>query len=388
MWFPPFKSLSIFLFILILISVTHGIAQAPTVRFVDGEGETLAEVEFKLHQEIVYLPVETLKTAFDPEMTHEYHRPRKQLILKTKGKELRLRMGNTTVNIDSGKQTFTLPAPPLAIEGQPMLPIHFFRKILEHLDDVEVLYNPNLQRIRIIPKTAWALDISDDTREWTIIIDPGHGGEGDLGCKSQNGLLEKDIVLAAAKEIKKLSEQHQLSIHLTRDQDTEKTLIQRVQTANREQGRLFLSLHCNASFSPNHKGMRLYINNPNGQPRFRTSEMPRFGKKRLNILDQANYLKQSKNFASVLQKELNFLAENPIVITEFPIITLSDVSMPAVLLELGYLSNIDDAKQLSNPDHISELAVAIIRAIQIYSASVNQPSKSNGFSERKPSVTN
>ncbi|MDE0315245.1 MAG: N-acetylmuramoyl-L-alanine amidase [Candidatus Poribacteria bacterium] len=388
MWFPPFKSLSIFLFILILISVTHGIAQAPTVRFVDGEGETLAEVEFKLHQEIVYLPVETLKTAFDPEMTHEYHRPRKQLILKTKGKELRLRMGNTTVNIDSGKQTFTLPAPPLAIEGQPMLPIHFFRKILAHLDDVEVLYNPNLQRIRIMPKTAWALDVSDDTREWTIIIDPGHGGEGDLGCKSQNGLHEKDIVLAAAKEIKKLSEQHQLSIHLTRDQDTEKTLIQRVQTANREQGRLFLSLHCNASFSPNHKGMRLYINNPNGQPRFRTSEMPRFGKKRLNILNQANYLKQSKNFANVLQKELNFLAENPIVITEFPIITLSDVSMPAVLLELGYLSNIDDAKQLSNPDHISELAVAIIRAIQIYSASVNQPSKSNGFSERKPSDTN
>ncbi len=388
MWLRPFESLSLFLFTVILISVTHGIAHASTVRFVDGEGETLAEVEFKLHQEIVYLPVETLKIVFDPEMTHEYHRPRKQLILKTKGKELRLRMGNATVHIDSGKQTFTLAAPPLAIQGQPMLPIHFFREILEHLDDVEVLYNPNLQRIRIMPKTAWALDLSDDTREWTIIIDPGHGGGGDLGCKSQNGLLEKDIVLAAAKEIKKLSEQHQLSIHLTREQDIEKTLIQRVQTANREQGRLFLSLHCNASFSPNHKGMRLYINNPNGQPRFRTSEMPRFGKKRLNILNQANYLKQSKNFANVLQKELNFLAENPIVITEFPIITLSDVSMPAVLLELGYLSNIDDAKRLSNPDHISELAVAIIRAIQLYSASVNQPPKSNGFSKRKPSDTN
>ncbi len=388
MWLRPFESLSLFLFIVILISVTHGIAQAPTVRFVNSDGETLAEVEFKLHQEIVYLPVETLKTVFDPEMTHEYHRPRKQLILKTKGKELRLRMGNTTVNLDSGKQTFTLAAPPLTIQGQPMLPIHFFRKVLEHLDDVEVLYNPDLQRIRIIPKTTWALDASDDTRGWTIIIDPGHGGEDDLGCESQNGLLEKDIVLAVAKEIKRLSDQHRLLIHLTRDQDGEKTLIQRVQTANRGQGRLFLSLHCNASFSPNHRGMRLYINNPNGQPRFRTSEMPVFGNKRLNILTQANYLKQSKSFANVLQKELNFLAENPIVITEFPIVTLSDVSMPAVLLELGYLSNIDDAKRLSNPDHISELAVAIIRAIQLYSASVNQSSKSNGPLERKSSDAN
>lgn len=388
MWLRPFKFLSLSLFILILISVTHGIAQAPTVRFVDGEGETLTEAEFELHQEIVYLPVETLKTAFDPEMTHEYHRPKKQLILKTKGRELQLRMGNTTVNIDSGKQTFTLAAPPLTIQGQPMLPIHFFREILEHLDDVEVLYNPNLQRIRIMPKTAWALDGSDDTREWTIIIDPGHGGEDDPGCKSQNGILEKNIVLAVAKEIKKLSEQHRLSIHLTRDQDIEKTLIQRVQTANRGKGRLFLNLHCNASFSPNHRGMRLYINNPNGQPRFRTSEMPIFGNKRLNILNQANYLKQSKTFANLLQKELNFLAENPIIITEFPIITLSDVSMPAVLLELGYLSNIDDAKRLSNPDHISELADAIIRAIQLYSASVNQSSKSNEFSKRKSSDNN
>lgn len=379
MWLRPFETLVILLFIVILVFTTHGIAQAPTVRFVDGESETLAEVESTLHQETIYLPVETLKTVFDPEMTHPYHHPKKQLTLKTNGKELRLLMGNTTVNIDPGKQTLILNTPPLAIQGQPMLPIEFFKKILPLLDDVEVLYNRTLQRVRIMPKTVWTVETPDGTHEWIIIIDPGHGGEDDLGCKSQNGVIEKDVVLAVAKEIQRLSNQHRLSIRLTRDQDVKKTRIQRVQTTNRNQGQLFLSLHCNASFSPNHKGMRLYINNPNGQLRFKATPIPVFGKKRLNILTQANYLRLSQNFASVLQKELNFLAEDPIVISEFPIITLTDVHMPAVLLELGYLSNIDDATRLSNPDHIVQVAETIIRALQIYSVSVNQSSNPDGL---------
>jgi N-acetylmuramoyl-L-alanine amidase len=388
MWLRTFKALPLFLIIVILVSATHGFAQASTVRFVDGDGDTLEEVEFILYQDKVYLPIETIKTVFDSEMTHLYHSPRKQLTLKTKGKEIRLRMGNTTVNIDPGNQTFTLTTPPRAIQGQPMLPIAFFTQVLKHLDDVEVLYNPNLQRIRIMPKTVWVPDTSEGTREWTIIIDPGHGGEDDLGCKSQSGLLEKDVVLAVAKEVQKLSNQQGLLIHLTRSRDVKKTRIQRFQSANRKQGQLFLSLHCNASFSPSHKGIRLYVNNPNGQLRFRTAAIPVFGKKSLNILTQANFLKQSKDFATVLQKELNFLAEDPIVISEFPIIALTDVYMPAVLLELGYLSNMGDATRLSKPDHISDLAQSIVRAIQLYSASVNQSVDPNGLQENANPDTN
>lgn len=379
MWLRPFETILPLLLIVILVFTTHGIAQAPTVRFVDGESKTLTDVEFTLHQGIIYFPVETLKIVFDPEMTHPYHHPKKQLTLKTKGKELRLQMGETTVNIDSGKDPLILNSPPRVIQGQPMLPIEFFQKVLPRLDDVEVLYNRTLQRVRIMPKTVWAPETTDDTQEWVIIIDPGHGGEDDFGCKSQNGVTEKDVVLAVGKEIQRLGNQQGLSIRLTRDQDVKKSRIQRVQTTNRNQGQLFLSLHCNASFSPNHKGMRLYINNPNGQLRVKTTPIPVFGKKRLNILTQANFLKQSQNFASVLQKELNFLAEDPIVISEFPIITLADVYMPAVLLELGYLSNVDDATRLSNPNHTVQVAETIVRAIQIYSVSVNQSANPNGL---------
>ncbi len=374
MWLHTLKPSIILLFILILASATHGYVQAATVRFVDADGETLDEVEYILHQENVYLPVDTLKSVFDSEMSDLYHRPKKQLVIKTKGKEILIRMGKSLVSIDSGKQTHTLTVPPLVLQGQPMLPVAFFTEILPLLDDVEVLYNPNLRRIRIMPETVWENDNADGIQNWTIIIDPGHGGD-DLGCKSQNGLIEKEVVLAVAKQIQILAKQSELNIKLTRDQDSKKTRVQRVQVTNKNQGRLFLSLHCNTSYSPSHKGMRIYLNNPNGQLRFSTAAMPVFGKKSLNIRTQSNFLKQSKEFASFLQKELNFVLDEPIVISEFPIIALKEIYMPAILLELGYLSNLDDANRLSKSEFLSEIAEAIIRAVQLYSASVKQTEK-------------
>lgn len=371
----PYHFLFLIQIILIIFIKTHGYAQAPTVRFVNMNGEIIAEVESVLHKNSVYLPVETVKDVFDSEMTYNYHLPKKQLILKTKGKELRLRMGSDTVNIVSDKKIVPINVPPQVIQGQPMLPINFFQNILHLLDDVVVLYNPNLQRVRIIPKTVEEGNIDDVDKNFIVIIDPGHGGEEDIGCKSQNGMVEKEIVLAVAKKIQTLSEQQGFIVHLTRERDINKTRIQRVQFTNRKNGQLFISLHCNASYAENHKGMRLYINNPNGQLRSKAGITKVIGQKGINILNQANYLKQSRDYATILQNELNFFTEDQVTLKEFPMIALSDVYMPAVMLELGYLSNTDDATKLSNPDYISDLAKSILRSIKLYTTSVEDNTK-------------
>lgn len=371
----PYHFLFLIQIILIIFIKTHGYAQAPTVRFVNMNGEIIAEVESVLHKNSVYLPVETVKDVFDSEMTYNYHLPKKQLILKTKGKELRLRMGSDTVNIVSDKKIVPINVPPQVIQGQPMLPINFFQNILHLLDDVVVLYNPNLQRVRIIPKTVEEGNIDDVDKNFIVIIDPGHGGEEDIGCKSQNGMVEKEIVLAVAKKIQILSEQQGFIVHLTRERDINKTRIQRVQFTNRKNGQLLISLHCNASYAENHKGMRLYINNPNGQLRSKAGITKVIGQKGINILNQANYLKQSRDYATILQNELNFFTEDQVTLKEFPMIALSDVYMPAVMLELGYLSNTDDATKLSNPDYISDLAKSILRSIKLYTTSVEDNTK-------------
>ena len=363
------KSLHLILPTIILLYITfftHGNAQAPTVRFVDKEGNTLSEVQFTLHKGSIYIPAEELKEIFKEDVSTLYNRPRKQLRVKIKGKELDLNIGKTTVKNTADNETFTLSVPPIAINRQPMLPIKFFTEILPSIDDIEVLYNPHLQRIRFMPKTAWTSNPEETSKEWIIVIDPGHGGQEDIGCKAQNGLLEKDVVLSVAKEIQKLGKQYGFTINLTRSEDIKRTRVQRVQSSNQLRGQLFLSLHCNASFSQKHKGMHIYVNNPNGQLQFRTAAMPAFARKRLNIRSQSNFLTKSKEFAAILQKEMGFIAENPIPISEFPIIALSEVYMPALLLELGYLTNIDDAALLSSQDHIRELATAITRALQTF----------------------
>ena len=231
------------------------IAQAPSARFIDAEGKTLADVPTVLHDKRIYLPVDAVKTVFDERTTQQYNLPRKRLTLKTKGKTVRLEMGKTTVNIDAGRQTLELSVPPQVIEGTPMLPLAFFIEVLPVLDDIEVLYNPVCNASDSCPKPTGNPPREGASREWTVIIDPGHGGSDDRGCESNTGLLEKDVGLALAKQLQRISRQHGYQAHLTRETDVKKTQLERIQIANGNQGQLLLSYTATPRF---HRRKRVF----------------------------------------------------------------------------------------------------------------------------------
>ena len=363
---------ALFFGILVWSIALKGIAQEPYVRFIDVDGKIIAEVPAQLKDEKVYLSVDAVKQVFDPAMTDQYNYPRKRLTLRTKNKQIRLQMGKPTVTIDPGGKIVTLSTPPMIIAQQPMVPVTFFTQLLPIFNDVEVIYNPSLRRVQMRPKGALIPTGVADSQNWAIIIDPGHGGADDRGCEGNTGLLEKDVILALAKQIQQISKQKEMQVYLTRRRDTKKTHFERIQVANRNQGKLFLSLHCNASFSPHEKGVKIYLNNPKGELRFPRMVGQAPAGQRLKILAQANFLKQSRDFAFALQAELNFLTEIPVTITEMPLVTLSEIYMPAVVLELGYLSNVEDLEKLSNPEYIASVAQAVTRAVQRYVSSVNQ----------------
>ena len=367
-----------FLGILAWAVALNGIAQETFVRFIDVDGELIAEVPAQHQGEQIYLPVDAVKEVFDPDMTDQYNHPRKRLTLKTKGKQIRVQIGNPVVSIDPGGQTHTLPTPPIIIAQQPVLPITFFTQVLPELNNLEAIYNPSLQRVQLRPKGTWTPTITDDSTGWAIIVDPGHGGPDDRGCESNTGILEKDIVLTLAKQLQRISKPQGMQIYLTRQIDAKKTHLERIQVAKRNQGRLFLSLHCNASFSPHEKGIKIYLNNPKGQLRFPSNVQSEPIGQRLNILAQANFLKQSRDFAHALQTELNFLTEIPIQITELPLIALSEIYMPAIVLELGYLSNAEDLEKLSNAEYMTSVAQAITRAFRRYISSTNPSVRATG----------
>ena len=319
----------------------------------------------------LYLPLDAVQQVIDPATTHQYNHPRKRLTLKIKGRQIHLQMGKPTVSIEPGGQTLTLSTPPILIDQRPMLPIAFFKQLLPILNNVDVIYNANLNRLQIRPKGTWTPAETDNIQNWAIIVDPGHGGD-DQGCEGSTGILEKNIVLALAKQLQRHSQQQGIQVHLTRETDTEKTQFQRIQIAKQNQGQLFLSLHCNASFSPHEKGIRIYLNNPKGQIRFPSTTKPALTGQHLKVLTQVNFLKQSHDFARALQTELNFLTETPIQIIDLPLIALSDVHTPAVVLELGYLSNVEDLEKLSNAEYTESLSQAMTRALQRYISSVHQ----------------
>ena len=357
---------ALFLSILAWITTLNGIAQQTSVRFTDVNGETIAEVPAQRQAEQIYLSVDAARQVFDPAMTDQYNHPRKRLTLKTKGKQIRLQIGNPVVSIDPSGQTRALPTPPITIAQQPMLPIAFFTQLLPDLNNLDAIYNPSLNRVQLRPKGTWMPTVTGDSVNWAIIIDPGHGGADDRGCESRTGLLEKDIVLTLAKRLSSISKAQSMQVYLTRQTDTKKTHFERIQVAKRNQAQLFLSLHCNASFSPYEKGIKIYLNNPKGQLRFPSNVQSAPIGQQLKTLAQANFLKQSQDFAHALQTELNFLTETPVKIIELPLITLSEAYMPAVVLEIGYLSNVEDLKKLSNSEYIAGIAQAVVRAFQRY----------------------
>lgn len=360
----------LFLGILVFAATLSSIAEEPAVRFIDADGKTIAEVSAQHREEQVYLPVDAVKQVIDPAATHQYNHPQKRLTLEIKGRQIRLQMDKPTVSIDGG-QTLTLSTPPIIIAQRPMLPIAFFKQLLPIFNNVDVIYNSNLNRLQIRPKGTWTSVETDNIQNWSIIVDPGHGGD-DQGCEGSTGILEKNIVLALAKQLQRISKQQGVQVYLTRETDTKRTQFERIQVAKQNQGQLFLSLHCNASFSPHEKGIRIYLNNPKGQIRFPSTTKPTLTGQRLKVLTQVNFLKQSHDFARALQTELNFLTETPIQIIDLPLIALSEAYMPAVVLELGYLSNVEDLEKLSNAEYTESVSQAITRALQRYISSANQ----------------
>ena len=366
--------------ILLLNCINYSFAQSSPIRFVDGSGKPLAQAQIIEQSGGLYLPVQTLREAFDPGMKQQYSSLTKLLTLNLKEKQLHLRIGSLSVSVDSDEMKLSLSHPPLIIEGQLMLPLAFFTDLLPKIYDFRVTHNPVIQTIHITEKAAPPPDFSPDTStegpaKFLVILDPGHGG-ADTGYQGSTMRAEKNIVLDLAKKIEEIARRNQVAVLLTRDADFEKRPKERIDIAQNNQGRLFLSLHCNASFSDRAAGIHLYVSNSLGitqldRPPTNPSETSR-DTLTIEALSQEDFLIQSRQFATILQTELEKLSPAPIPLSEIPLATLASVYIPAVLIEIGYLSNEADEARLSDADNLAFIATGIVQAIQKYVTESNQ----------------
>jgi N-acetylmuramoyl-L-alanine amidase len=220
-----------------------------------------------------------------------------------------------------------------------------------------------------------------------IVIDAGHGGI-DSGTNGVNGLQEKDVVLDEALRLgRALAQRPDYVVHLTRDSDVYIPLKERVNIGRSWRADLFISLHADSNPDPNVNGLSIYTLSESGSDR----EAAALARKEnqsdviagvdlaggnstvapiLIDLAQRDTMNRSSRFAegavATLSHSTAILPRQPHRSAAFVVLKAPDV--PSVLIELGYLSNSDDAEQMNSPRWRNSVAQAIAGAVDRYFA--------------------
>ncbi len=221
-----------------------------------------------------------------------------------------------------------------------------------------------------------------------IVLDAGHGGK-DPGTIGVTGVKEKDVTLGIVLKLGRLIEKNlkDVKVVYTRKTDTFVELDRRGQIANQANGKLFISVHCNAmprKPSPR-RGFEVYLLRPG-----RTDEAIAIAERENSVIEleegyeqryqkltdenfilvtmaQSAHMKASERFAELVSRELDrhlTTANNGVLQAGF--LVLVGASMPNVLIETAYLSNREDERLLKSDAGQQQYAEAIFKAIKRY----------------------
>jgi N-acetylmuramoyl-L-alanine amidase len=221
----------------------------------------------------------------------------------------------------------------------------------------------------------------------TIVIDPGHGGS-ETGAIGPSGVAEKELTLLLARDLEAHLGRLGVRVVLTRGEDATIPHDTRAAIANQNRADLFISIHLNSSLGSGAHGAETYFLSteasdaraaraadeenapgavPSGQTAGDTSDEVKDLELILWDLAQTRHLSESQRFATLIQGELNeTLQLRDRGVKQAPFRVLRGAEMPAVLVELGFLSNPDEEKKLQDAAYRGELAEALTRAVERY----------------------
>ena len=222
-------------------------------------------------------------------------------------------------------------------------------------------------------------------RRYTVVIDPGHGGR-DAGAVGYRRKKEKDAVLAVAKELKKELLKRGFNVYLTRSRDVFIPLKKRTRYANRKQADFFISIHANAAPKRSHwnksRGIETYFLSRARTGRAKrvaaiensaeVKNVDRFTKEAyLSLLNREKIIESNKlaidlqrQMLSSVRSRYKDVVDNGV--REGPFWVLVGAQMPAVLIEIGYITNPTEAKRLFTTRYRKLLAEGIANGIQSY----------------------
>ncbi len=250
------------------------------------------------------------------------------------------------------------------------------RQQARHLADAKQQVANSIEK----QKKKWKLDV--------VVIDPGHGGH-DPGTIGIIGTREKDITLGISLKLGEMiqKEMPDVKVVYTRKTDRFVELFRRGQIANENEGKIFISIHCNSTERKpsSANGFEIYLLRPG-----KTEDAIRIAEKENDVVKlekdyeyryqelteenfiiltmaQSSYVKQSERFAEMLEETMSAQMEGqrqPVKQAGFYV--LVGASMPNVLVETGYLSNGNEERFLRSPAGQKKIAAAILNGLKGY----------------------
>jgi N-acetylmuramoyl-L-alanine amidase len=200
-----------------------------------------------------------------------------------------------------------------------------------------------------------------------IVIDPGHGGQ-DSGARGPDGTLEKTVTLELARLIATQLEP-EFRVVLTRSDDYGMNLDKRTAVANHVNADVFIAIHTGGSFAHSTTGTAIYYYQTGSGPDATGEPAPASAKKKPNtpILwknIQNTYIADSRVLAGMIDDRLNAITAVQSRVERAPLVVLQGAAMPAVLIEVGYLTNPAAEKNLGNQRFLVDLARQIRMGIE------------------------
>jgi N-acetylmuramoyl-L-alanine amidase len=211
----------------------------------------------------------------------------------------------------------------------------------------------------------------------TIVIDPGHGGD-DNGVAGESGVLEKTVALDVARRVKTLIETRLgIRVLLTREDDRRVPLDERASLANNNKADLFISVHANAALVPSVSGAEVFylavdeeMENARREVEAESVRLPVLGGGTRPIevvrwdMAQARHVESSAVLAKLLEGELRSrVPMGPRPLQRAPLRVLVGANMPAVLVEMAYLTNAAQAGRAASADFQAAVTQALYETV-------------------------
>jgi N-acetylmuramoyl-L-alanine amidase len=236
--------------------------------------------------------------------------------------------------------------------------------------------------IWIVATATGAEEVSpSDPEVPLVVVDPGHGGP-DYGARGPGELLEKNLVLQVARETGDGLKRAGYRVVYTRKSDRFVSLAERTEIANRAGGSLFLSVHANSSPDPEVAGVETYFlsTSATDEEALRVAEAENAVLQNgqvfpgsesivgdiLQGLAWTAHLERSSRLASEIQRRLARLPGPSRGVKQAPFVVLMGVNMPAVLAEIGFVTQAAEERRLSRKGHQRAIATALVGAVKTY----------------------